>query len=68
VARRLLGALTAELRTAGVDALLLEVRASNGAALSLYASLGFVEAGRRRRYYLDPEEDASLMRLSMRGA
>jgi len=68
VARSLLGALAAELQMAGADVLLLEVRASNAAALSLYGSFGFVESGRRRRYYLDPEEDAVLMSLPVRGA
>ncbi|KIY93842.1 ribosomal-protein-alanineN-acetyltransferase [Monoraphidium neglectum] len=38
----------------------LEVRAGNAAALALYTRLGFVEAGRRRRYYAD-ESDAVLM-------
>lgn len=39
----------------------LEVRASNVAARKLYASLGFVEAGRRPAYYVAPVEDAVLM-------
>jgi ribosomal-protein-alanine N-acetyltransferase len=33
----------------------LEVRASNRAAITLYESLGFTNAGRRERYYLDGE-------------
>lgn len=40
---------------------LLEVRASNAAALALYTRLGFRETGRRRAYYRRPEEDAVLM-------
>jgi ribosomal-protein-alanine N-acetyltransferase len=40
----------------------LEVRASNVAAQRLYASYGFVLAGRRRRYYADGE-DALIMTL-----
>lgn len=39
----------------------LEVRASNVAAHTLYLSLGFVEVGRRRAYYVAPVEDAILM-------
>ena len=41
----------------------LEVRASNESAQSLYQSLGFVEFSRRRRYYSHPDEDAVLMEL-----
>ena len=43
--------------------ILLEVRASNQAALGFYRSLGFSETGRRPGYYADPVEDAVLMRL-----
>lgn len=41
--------------------LTLEVRASNGDAIALYDSLGFVEVGRRPGYYTNPKEDAILM-------
>lgn len=61
VGRRLLGALIAELRRAGVDQLLLEVRASNLAAIHFYQAQGFRKTGVRPRYYADPEEDAVLM-------
>lgn len=40
--------------------LCLEVRASNTAAIALYQSLGFVEDGRRPRFYSHPTEDAVL--------
>lgn len=39
----------------------LEVRASNLSAVSLYEKFGFAVAGRRRRYYKDPEEDALIL-------
>jgi len=42
----------------------LEVRPSNAAARALYGSLGFVEVGRRPRYYGD--EDAVLMARDLR--
>ena len=39
----------------------LEVRVSNSAAQSLYHKYGFCEAGVRRRYYSDNQEDALIM-------
>jgi ribosomal-protein-alanine N-acetyltransferase len=39
----------------------LEVRASNHAAIQLYKKMGFCEVGRRRRYYLETQEDAVVM-------
>jgi ribosomal-protein-alanine N-acetyltransferase len=41
----------------------LEVRPTNAAAIALYESLGFLETGRRPRYYGD--EDALLMTLNL---
>lgn len=66
VAKALWAALAAELKQAGADVTLLEVRASNGEALALYGRLGFVETGRRKAYYADPKEDAVQMRLEIR--
>ena len=40
---------------------ILEVRASNTAALSLYHKYGFTVTGRRRGYYSDDREDAVVM-------
>lgn len=39
----------------------LEVRPSNPAAITLYESIGFLQAGLRRRYYQDTGEDALIM-------
>ena len=39
----------------------LEVRVSNGAAISLYERLGFESRGIRRGYYTDNREDALIM-------
>ena len=44
----------------------LEVRASNMAAMGLYSQLGFSKAGLRKRFYTDPEEDAVIMVKEMR--
>ena len=41
--------------------LTLEVRASNQAAIALYANRGFEEVGRRKNYYEHPKEDAIIM-------
>jgi [ribosomal protein S18]-alanine N-acetyltransferase len=47
---------------AGADAAYtLEVRPSNGSAISLYERFGFRSAGTRRRYYQDTGEDALIM-------
>ena len=44
---------------------LLEVRASNEPAQSLYRKLGFKIVGRRRDYYRLPTEDALIMKLAL---
>ena len=54
-----------EARQRGAGAILLEVRASNLAARALYQNCGFVEAGRRLRYYQNPEEDAVICKLDI---
>jgi ribosomal-protein-alanine N-acetyltransferase len=65
LARQLFFSLAAELRTAEVFGIMLEVRAANQPALEFYRQLGFVETGHRPRYYHDPVEDAILMRLRL---
>ncbi len=65
VARALWAALADALQGAEVDRVLLEVRASNVRAQVFYCALGFVEAGRRTRYYVDPMEDAVIMRRAL---
>jgi ribosomal-protein-alanine N-acetyltransferase len=42
----------------------LEVRESNLAARALYSKCTFVEAGRRKSYYHNPEEDALILKFS----
>jgi ribosomal-protein-alanine N-acetyltransferase len=59
--RSLLSALLQLARTQGLERATLEVRPSNQAALSLYQKFGFQEAGRRRRYYQDNDEDALIL-------
>lgn len=60
-------ALFAELerRLPEIDELFLEVRASNSGAIALYRTLGFEQVGRRSNYYLDPREDALILRKEL---
>ncbi len=51
---------TAQEQTPPQSRLMLEVRASNTAAISLYRSLGFALDGIRPRFYTHPTEDAAL--------
>lgn len=60
VGRALLRALLVSARARGVTRAFLEVRASNAAAIALYAAHGFGVSGRRAKYYADGE-DAVLM-------
>ena len=62
IARALVCALIEQLRKMGSRCLTLEVRASNESAQALYACLGFVQVGRRKNYYLNPREDALILR------
>ena len=52
-------------RASGASVMFLEVRESNVAARELYASHGFAEVGRRKRYYRRPEEDALVLRRDL---
>jgi ribosomal-protein-alanine N-acetyltransferase len=48
----------------GAEQFYLEVRESNEPARRLYASRGFNEISRRKRYYRDPVEDALVLHLA----
>ena len=65
--RGIVRALFAELerRLPEIDELFLEVRASNSGAIALYRTLGFEQVGRRPNYYLDPREDALILRKEL---
>ena len=60
---RLLGEFLDLARTGGADAIFLEVRESNLAARRLYEKSEFVESGRRKLYYREPEEDAIVYQI-----
>jgi [ribosomal protein S18]-alanine N-acetyltransferase len=65
VGRSLLSRLAREAEKRGAREIILEVRASNTAAIQLYRRADFREAGRRIGYYRDPEEDAVLMTVTL---
>ena len=58
----LLEAALEEARRQGAEEVFLEVRSSNARARQLYESRGFIEVGRRSRYYRRPVEDAIILR------
>lgn len=62
IGEKLVQALIAALKDAGVYSLTLEVRASNAPAQALYEKLGFSQVGRRPKYYQNPKEDALILR------
>lgn len=65
---RLVAAFATEARARGAVTGFLEVAASNAAAQALYRRAGWVEAGRRKRYYHAPDgsaEDALVLRRDL---
>lgn len=61
IGRLLLARLIRESLALGVDAVTLEVRATNQGAQELYRGFGFAPGGIRPRYYADTGEDALVM-------
>jgi ribosomal-protein-alanine acetyltransferase len=61
IAGNLLSDLLTGLKRFDITEVILEVRESNRAAQAFYGATGFVETGRRRGYYADPQEDALLL-------
>lgn len=60
--RRLMELTADHVRETGGDSVTLEVRPTNAEAVEMYRALGYVEVGRRPRYYSDGE-DALIMTL-----
>ena len=52
-------------KIAGAEYILLEVRASNEPAVSLYKKLGFEKLGIRKKFYEHPVEDAIIMKVGI---
>ena len=61
IGRLLMEQLMALAREEGMDSMTLEVRVTNQAARRLYHQLGFVEAGLRKNYYSETQEDALIL-------
>lgn len=61
----LLGQALAWSKSFGAQRVILEVRASNLAAIRFYERQGFVVTGKRPRYYANPTDDALLLNLSL---
>lgn len=59
----LLSTIIDSLKSTGATVLMLEVRASNEAAVRLYERAGMVKTGARPGYYSGPVEDAILMEI-----
>jgi len=67
VGRMLVQKVLDDCRQAGASFVSLEVRESNLPAISLYRKMGFVEVGKRRRYY-ENGEDALMMEYVFRNS
>ena len=65
IGKALMDAVLKAAASSGAHKALLEVRASNLYAQSLYLRCGFRYTGRRRNYYKEPVEDALLMALDL---
>ena len=63
--RTIVGTIAEYAQSQGATFITLEVRESNTAAISLYASMGFCEVGRIKQYYKDPREDALILKKEL---
>ena len=70
VGTHLLAELLKRAKASGSESVHLEVRESNEGARAFYEKCDFEQAGRRKRYYADPVEDALIysLRLSQTGS
>ncbi len=64
--RELMQRLIAKAKELGSEQVMLEVRADNEPAISLYEDLGFVQIDVRKRYYQPAGVDALIMRLEIK--
>lgn len=62
---KLIEAVLERARERGVREIFLEVRKSNVRAQQLYETFGFTQVGRRKNYYLEPLEDALVLKKTI---
>lgn len=67
IASMLMGRILSRCAERNVVQVSLEVRESNAPAIALYERFGFSSVGRRRGYYVKPDEDALVMVLQLSG-
>ena len=67
VGSRLVAAVLEDAKARDVERVYLEVRESNGAAISLYAKHGFEKTGQRANYYRNPTENAVVLEKKLTG-
>ncbi len=60
VGKAIVSALLEDAKETGASVVMLEVRASNTAAIALYEKMGFTLVGKRKNFYSFPKEDALL--------
>lgn len=68
IGRLLIEAVLERAAKRNVREVFLEVRKSNESAQHLYEDFGFTQVGRRKNYYLQPVEDALVMKLDIPSA
>ncbi|MDE6617227.1 MAG: ribosomal protein S18-alanine N-acetyltransferase [Lachnospiraceae bacterium] len=61
IAEKLLEKCVMSCEDKGVSRILLEARESNAPAICFYKKMGFMEIGKRKKYYKEPCEDAVIM-------
>lgn len=61
IGEKLMNRIILEAKERGCTSIVLSVRESNKEAVNLYTRFGFVEVGRRKKYYRLPTEDALTM-------
>jgi ribosomal-protein-alanine N-acetyltransferase len=65
IGERIMKKILLEAKERGCKSIILSVRESNLPAIKLYTKFGFVEVGRRKKYYRLPTEDALTMHKNL---
>ncbi|MBF0329273.1 MAG: ribosomal protein S18-alanine N-acetyltransferase [Nitrospirae bacterium] len=65
VGRMLLNSVLGDVKKTGCKNIFLEVRKSNSDSIRFYEKAGFSQTGERKNYYINPVENAVIMRLEL---